>query len=156
MSKKAMVICGFPGVGKTSVANNRVNILDAESSAFSWIWDTESLEPGRRRNPKFPENYIRYIRENMEKYDVILVSSHQNVRYAMKKEGIPYIIVAPHAELKNEYLIRYLQRGSEFEFIELLNEEWGEFLKDINDDCAPVIWLERGKYLSDVLGVIAR
>lgn len=153
--KKAMVICGFPGVGKSCAANNRTNILDAESSAFSWIWNPENLEKGRERNPEFPANYIRYIKENMEQYDVILVSSHQAVRDALKAEGIGYIIVAPYFSIKNEYLIRYLQRGSSIEFIEQLNKDWGTFLEDLVNDSAPLIWLDKGEYLKDVLGVWA-
>lgn len=153
--KKAIVICGFPGVGKTCVANNRTNILDAESSAFSWIWNPENLEKGRERNPEFPTNYIRYIKENMEQYDVILVSSHQDVRDALKAEGIGYIIVCPYFSNRNEYLIRYLQRGSSIEFIEQLNRNWNTFIEDLVNDGSPIIWLEDGKYLKDVLGVFA-
>lgn len=156
MSRKAIVICGFPGVGKTSVANNRTNILDAESSAFSWNWNPENLEKGRERNPEFPHNYIRFIKENMDKYDVILTSSHQAVRDSLKAEGIQYIIVAPEFPCKNEYMIRYLQRGSDIDFIEQLYERWTMFIKDFTNDGAPIIWLEEGKYLSDVLGVMAR
>ena len=92
----------------------------------------------------------------MRKYDVILASSHQAVREALMAEGIHYIIVAPKRELKTEYLIRYLQRGNEIEFIELLNEKWDEFLDGIENDGAPVIWLDHGQYMADVLGAIAR
>jgi hypothetical protein len=108
------------------------------------------------RNPEFPENYISYIQENMEKYEVILVSSHQNVRNALKAEGIQYIIVAPWASLKNEYMARYLRRGSEIEFIDLMNNAWGDFLRGIEEDGAPVVRLDKGEYLSDLLGEIAR
>ena len=156
MSRKAIIICGFPGVGKTSVANNRTNILDAEYSAFSWNWNPENLEKGRERNPEFPHNYIRFIKENMDKYDVILVSSHKVVRDALKAEGIQYIIVAPECWCKNEYMIRYLQRGSDIDFIEQLYENWDEFHYGLVHDEVPIIWLGEGKYLSDVLGVMAR
>lgn len=149
--KKAMIICGFPGVGKSSVANNRTNILDAESSVFSWNWNPENLEKGRERNPEFPANYIRYIKENMERYDFILVSSHQKVRDALKEEGIGYIIVLPTIFEKNEYMRRYLQRGSDIDFITMMNERWVEFTESIMDDDAPKIWLDAGEYMSDVL-----
>lgn len=154
--KKAIVICGFPGIGKTCAASNRSNILDAESSAFSWIWNVDEPEKGRERNPAFPENYIKFIKENVEKYDVILTSSHQKVRDALKAEGMQYIIVAPHEFLRNEYMIRYLERGSDISFIEQLYESWDSFLDDIYNDGAPVIWLDTGMYLTDVLGVIAK
>lgn len=152
----AIIICGFPGVGKSCVANNRKNILDAESSAYSWKFDPEHPERGFARNPEFPENYIQSIKGFIDKYEYVLVSSHKDVRVALGKEGIPYIIVAPKKELKNEYLKRYLQRGNEIEFIELLNEKWDEFLSDIAAADVPVIWLDKGEYMTDVLGAIAR
>jgi hypothetical protein len=111
----AIVICGFPGVGKSCVANNRKNIIDAESSAYSWSLDFEHPENGFKRNPAFPSNYIQSIKGFIDKYEYVLVSSHKEVRVALGKEGIPYIIVAPKRELKNEYLIRYLQRGNEMD-----------------------------------------
>lgn len=156
--KKAMIICGFPGVGKSCAANNRTNILDAESSAFSWNWNPENLEKGRERNPEFPGNYIRYIKENIDKYDVILVSTHKVVREALMAEGVQYIIVVPFHNMlvKNEYMIRYLQRGSDIDFIESLYNEWDDFIGEIANDEAPKIYLGEGQYLSDVLGVIAR
>lgn len=152
----AMVICGFPGVGKSAVANNRTNILDAESSAFSWIWNPENIEKGRERNPEFPSNYIRYIKENMERYDVILVSSHDVVRDALKAEGVDYIIVLPTIFEKNEYMRRYLQRGSGYDFIAMMDKKWVDFTESIMDDDAPKIWLGGGEYMADVLGGIAR
>lgn len=154
---RAMIICGFPGVGKSCVASNRENIVDLESSAFSWIYDpVNHPNGGRVRNPNFPLNYINAIRSAQENFEYILVASHKAVRDALEAEGIPYIIVAPRKELKNEYLKRYLQRGSEIEFIELLNEKWDEFLSDIATADVPVIWLDKGEYMSDVLGAIAR
>lgn len=155
--KKAMVVCGFPGIGKSSVANNRVNLVDAESSAYSWIWDAEKPEEAPKRNPRFPENYIEAIQEERSVYqhDFVFVSCHKEVREALIYAGIPYIVVAPSLELKNEYMIRYLQRGSSTEFIEKLYEKWDEYLKEIAKEDAPVIWLKSGQYLSDVIGVYA-
>lgn len=154
--KKAIIICGFPGVGKTSAANNRANILDAESSAFAWDWNPDDLEKGMTRNPAFPHNYIKFIMDNMDKYDVILVSSHQTVRDALMAEGIQYIIATPYSSLRNEYMIRYLQRGSDIDFIEQLYEHWEEFITSIVNDGAPIIWMDKGEYLTDILGVMAR
>lgn len=155
--KEAMIICGFPGVGKSCVATNRKNIVDLESSVFSWIYDPYNhTNGGRVRNPNFPENYIKTIRDGVGDFEYVLISSHQAVRDALKAEGLPYIIVAPKRDLKNEYIIRYLQRGNEIDFIELMNEKWDEFLEGIANDGAPVIWLDKGEYMSDVLGAIAR
>lgn len=148
--KKAIIICGFPGVGKTTVANNRSNILDAESSCFSWGFDPKRPET-RTRNLSFPKNYISFIEEKTSKYDFILTSSHKVVRDGLKEHGIKYIIVAPKRDLKNEYLIRYLKRGSDIDFINLLSEKWDEFLTEIENDGAPVILLDTGEVLADVI-----
>ena len=152
----AMIICGFPGVGKSCVATNRTNILDADSSGFSWKFDPEHPENKPERNPMFPSNYIEAIVKYSHNWEYILVSSHNEVRQMLKAKGIPYIIVAPRRELKNEYLIRYFQRYSTMKFIETLNEKWDEFLDSIEEDGAPIIWLDKGEYMSDVFGAIAR
>ncbi len=151
--KKAIVICGFPGVGKTMVANNRSNILDAESTAFHWIFDPVTPE-SMVRNPAFPQNYRAYLQENSLRYDFILSATHKEVRDELKRRQEKYIIVAPKRELKNEYLIRYLRRGSDIKFIELLNEKWDEFITDIENDGAPVIWLDAGRTLADIISDI--
>ena len=149
-----IVICGFPGIGKSRVAHDRLSISDSDSSEFSWMWDKENPMM-RVRNPEFPQNYGARIEKFVTgfEYEYILVSSHQVVRDDLKYRGIRYIVVAPRRCLKSEYLARYLKRGSTMDFIETLNEKWDEFIDGIENEDAPVIWLEAGQYLSDVIGV---
>ena len=91
-----MIISAFPCVGKTQSLTNfpEFNILDSDSSLFSWI------EPGVR-NPNFPENYISNIKMHVDKADFILVSSHEIVRDALIKEEIPFSLVYPSRRLKD-------------------------------------------------------
>lgn len=153
MEYRALVICGFPGIGKSCIAHDRMSIEDLDSSAFSWMWDKK--EPYKRiRNSEFPYNYgerIENLRKEVE-FEYLLVSSHEAVRKELKRRGIRYLVVAPRRELKSEYLIRYVRRGSTMDFIENLNNKWDEFIDSIENDDAPVIWLERGQYISDVIG----
>ena len=124
--KKAVVISGFPGIGKSYTAMNEdsFKILDSDSSNFSWI------KIGVR-NPDFPNNYIEHIKLNMYKADIIFVSSHEEVRNALIKNGIDFTLVYPHKSLKNIYLARYEQRGSSKEFIEFISNNWDKFLDEI-------------------------
>ena len=149
---KAMVICGFPGIGKSTCANNKCNMDDAESSAFSHIFDPEHPDI-RKKNPAFPQNYIDHIKTmaGVYGYDFVLVSSHKEVRKALRDNGIPYIVVVPKKELKDEYLKRYIKRGSPQPFVDLLYHKWNEFLNEIEEESAPVVHLEAGEFLSDVL-----
>jgi hypothetical protein len=39
------------------------------------------------------------------------------------------------------------------DFIFTLNDKWDEFIDGIEEEDAPVIWLESGQHLSDVLGL---
>lgn len=152
MEYSPIVICGFPGIGKSCVAHDRISISDSDSSEFSWMWDKEN--PLKRvRNPLFPHNYGAQIEKFVKgiEYEYILVSSHKVVRDELKRRGIRYIVVAPRRYLKSEYLARYLKRGSTMEFIFNLNDKWDEFIDDIEEEDAPVIWLESRQYLSDVI-----
>lgn len=149
---KPIVICGFPGVGKswTAVEHKKaVATIDLDSSSFSW----EDGENGPERNPHFPYNYADKIQELRLDggYEFILVSSHKSVRDVLKKRGVPYIIVAPHMSERNEYMKRYIRRGSDAKFIYNLYNNWALFLDDISKDGAPVVWLNENEFLIDVL-----
>ena len=90
MIKNTIIISGFPGIGKSYATecfyNSNVVVLDLDSNYFSW------LRPGIE-NPDFPNNYIQYIKNNIGVADYIFISSHDNVRKALKDEGINYILI---------------------------------------------------------------
>ena len=107
------VISGFPGVGKSYLFNNTdLKVLDSDSSNFSWIKDSEGRNT-KERNPDFPQNYIDHIKKNIGKVDIILTSSHDVVRKALKESCIDYILVHPNIRAKEEYIERYTQRGND-------------------------------------------
>ncbi len=120
------IISAFPGVGKTTFYNNnRKSTLDSDSSGFSWIYrDTKKI-----RNPDFPDNYIKYIKGNVGKYEFILVSSHKEVRDALKQNCLHFYLVYPNKMDKCEYIKRYKERGNSQSFIKLLDENWDLWLR---------------------------
>ena len=106
----------FPACGKTWLCEHQedydLKILDSDSSQFSWLY-TNIDENGnairgvrRVRNPDFPANYIKHIKENIGKYDCIFVSSHASVREALDKEGIDFTIIYPASSCKAEWIGR--------------------------------------------------
>lgn len=141
------VISGFPAVGKSYLYNNNkgLKVLDSDSRKFSW--ESEGV-----RHPDFPNNYIRHIKRNLGVVDVIFVSSHKVVREALELNGIDYTVVYPNISLKGEYISRYINRGNDDNFIEFLNNNWEEFIKDIENERFPVkVELQEGQYMKDVL-----
>lgn len=103
------------------------------------------------RNPQFPDNYMRHIKNNIGFVDNILISSHDVVRKALEENNIN-ILVYPSIELKNEYIERYKSRGSSKDFIEHINNNWNKYILEIEKETFPkLIRLEAGQYLRDGL-----
>ncbi len=151
--KKTVVVSAFPGTGKTHAAEHfgmRYSILDADSSSHSWI------KPGVR-NLDFPQNYVEYIKEQIGKYDIIFVSSHQEVRDALTECDMTFLIVHPLREDKEIYLQRYRDRGDNVKFIIMMGDRWDEFINSMYDyenygDIA--ILLTTGAYISSYIDYI--
>jgi hypothetical protein len=111
------VICGFPGVGKSTLFRDRggdQKILDSDSSTFD--------------KADFPANYIAHIKEKIAEGYTILASTHDAVRAALVENEIAFGIVYPAMHCKAEYLERYKQRGSPQGFIDLMDNKWVEFV----------------------------
>ena len=162
-----------------------ISVLDSDSSQFSWMYrkrtpeEIEELKEYweqnfknfmtwekyanmikddeiRVRNPEFPDNYIEYIKEQLEfdKYDYIFVSSHESVRKALNEEGIDFIIVFPKRKLKNEWINRcYLRENNGFP-LSVLVDNWDKWIDqmylEIRSGHRYKI-LKSNQYLSDAL-----
>lgn len=111
-------------------------IIDSDSSFFSWIYD-ENGNKTDKRNPDFPNNYIQHIKEHMETEDVIFVSSHKVVRDALEKENIPYYLIYPSKDMKDEWMYRFKNRGNDEAFIKFQDEHWDEFIDNMENETFP-------------------
>ena len=125
------IISAFPACGKTyafkKLNENGYKILDSDSSQFSWCYDydpTNSDKIEKYRNPEFPKNYIQHIKDHMDTEDVIFVSSHKVVRDLLKEENIPYYLVYPKKDMKDEWMYRFKNRGNDESFIKFQDEHW--------------------------------
>src|SRR5689334_21983108 len=108
--KRAVIVSGFPGIGKTSLFQNPNdrNIVDSDSTPYSW------KDAGKReRNPDWPANYIADLESKVVGKDAVLVSTHKEVRDALVATGLPFTLVYPSLEMKDEYIQRYIDRGSD-------------------------------------------
>lgn len=136
------VICGFPGVGKSTLykelKSSKVKVLDSDSSTFD--------------KSEFPANYIKHIKEKTAEGYTILASSHDTVRDALVKAKIPFVLVYPAQNLKKDYLERYEDRGSPEAFINLLDAKWKEWIGQCgnfeSDYCTHVELTDKNDYLT--------
>jgi hypothetical protein len=140
------VISGFSGIGKSTAAEHNDNVVDFESSTYSHFEDGTI-------NPEFPNNYVvaldLAIKKNPDK--IYLVSCHKNVRELLSTRGISYIVVAPYRDQRNDYMIRWLKRGSSQNFIASMYYRWDDMINSCENDPNPVIWLDDGQYLEHIL-----
>lgn len=147
--KKALIVSGFPGVGKTTLFNQNRDLvlLDSDSTNFSWA-DVEK----KIRHPDWPNNYIEHIKNNLDKADLIFVSSHDVVRRALVASGLRFSLVYPSLGMKDEYIRRYVDRGSSEGFVKLLRSNYENWIAELSSqtDCTHVV-LSSGQYLADVL-----
>ncbi len=139
-SVDTLVVSAFPGCGKSHLFRNKgdMKILDSDSSTFD--------------KSKFPQNYIEHIKSNIGEVDVILVSSHKEVREALVNESITFTLVYPSKDIKEEYIQRYIDRGNDGKFVELLKQNWNIWIDELETQqgCEKTK-LESGQYLSDVI-----
>ena len=139
MANKAIpanIICGFPGIGKTSAARQFPQFFrDLDSSEFHWITN----ESGERvLNPEWPNNYLTQIAalDNSAMYRAVFVSSHDQVRKALHERGIHYVNIYPEdtPEMKTFMRKRLESAHSDKEFVDNLMDKYSAYVQSMRDD----------------------
>lgn len=137
-----IIVSAFPGVGKTSLAENKDYVLDYDSGFadkdFFWA-------------EKYVQSAVAVARN--QKQEFVLVSSHASVRkYLAKNFKWQFVCVYPTITAKNVYLRRFFKRGDSPKFIDLMDRKWNAYIKSMQKQvyCA-CIELESDQFLSDVM-----
>jgi len=156
--KSTVVISAFPACGKSYMFKNYngkpYTMLDSDSSEFSWIKD-ENGKNTKERNPEFPENYIKHIKDNIGKIDVIFVSSHEIVRKALSDNKINFFMVYPEKSMQEEWIRRFRERGNDENFIKFISDNWDGFIDNIRSEEYPNYYeLQSDEYIGDILNYI--
>ena len=134
MSDAGRVICGFAGVGKSTVARERAGVVDLESTPFQRDWKT----------------YARVAGHMAANGYTVLVSCHKELRQELMVQDIAYVVVMPPADdaTRMKYMQRYRDRGDTSAFVAYMNDNWAEFHERL-DTSERVIVVENG--IADVL-----
>lgn len=149
-----VVIVGFPGVGKTTSAEDRDDTIDLDLALF-----TKPDGEGNRTvdiDNAIPE-YIKAINKARKKYRYVLVSVQDKLYDAMDDDDIPYLIVmvTSNVLLKGAYLKRYKERGDTSKFIERVRSNYKRcFDSAIKRHHSTVIIMDERTNMEDVLRLI--
>lgn len=135
-----MIICGFPGIGKSTLAK-RSGWVDLESTPFERDW----------------ERYAKVAEHMDENGYNVMVSTHKELISMLCTMGVDHTIVIPAREDRGEYIRRYIVRGNSEEFIGLLDDNFEKWINDIishSNVFSTLVILPRGGYLSDYINNI--
>ena len=121
-----ILIAGFGAIGKTTVSKKYNNVMDLESSSFKYIIDDElkKLNPEERKglksrklNKEFPNNYYNEIMKDLEVYDIVFISMHNEIIDLLEENNINYYVVYPEENMIEEILERCKNRGNKNDFL---------------------------------------
>lgn len=109
---KGLIICGYPGVGKSSVAGWN-NCIDLESSWFSHNDKGDRIYPDEMWCEKYCELAIYLASQGF----MVLLSTHQAVintlrdcQLMLKHYRVKVVIFAPRPGMKKEWTLRLFNR----------------------------------------------
>lgn len=109
-----MIICGFPGTGKTMMAKY-LGWVDLESTPFKKNWLL----------------YAEVAKHMSDNGYTVMISTHKEVLDALEQIEAKYTVIIPPTTDKNTYLMRYEKRDNSYDFIRLLDENWERWLSAI-------------------------
>lgn len=145
------LIAAFPATGKSFYAQSHPvlnRVADSDSSLYSWIVQQDG---SKVRNPDWPHNYLRHIKDELSTGRTVLVSTHAEIRELLQDE-LPFTLVYPKESCRVEYLVRMARRDSPLPLIELVDKNWYAWIEEMREQACEVrIELGPGRYLSDAL-----
>ncbi|HFI0038117.1 TPA: hypothetical protein ACGOXV_000875 [Streptococcus suis] len=159
-----MFVFAFPGMGKTTLAQQSSQIVDLEMSDIKY--DNSSVrhlnKEERKSTPRpikdknYKNIYVDKAYALHEEGRTVLVAMNFLLRMllAMLVRGaVPFHIYIPHPSLKEEYRQRYIQRGNNSKFIFEVMTIWYPTLLPLyllSKVCPSYISVtQQGEYLED-------
>lgn len=134
------VLCAaFCGTGKTFICNNTdIKAVEIEY----WKYKEKGL---------FKE-YVEDVKKYIGKVDYIFTATEPDGMKLLHDNGFEIILVYPKNELRNEYLDRYINRDSPYDFIGTFMKHWHLWINELKEQeyCKHIV-LNSGQYLQDVL-----
>ena len=104
-NEKGMIVIGYQGIGKSTVASKQYGIIDLESSNF---------KVDGERDENWYIIYCRIAVSLARQGYIVLISSHECVRSELRKyedEGeYTVVVICPHYMLKDQWIQRLYNR----------------------------------------------
>ncbi len=114
--------------------------------------DAIEIEYWKYKEKGLTKEYIQDIKKHMGSVDYIFISTEPDGLRLLKKNGFAITLAYPENELRNEYLDRYIDRDSPYEFIGTFMKHWHIWINELKEQsyCKHIV-LNSGQYVSDIL-----
>lgn len=125
-----MIVIGYQGIGKSSLAGRNNKFIDLESGNF-WV-------DGKRAEDWY-KPYCQIAEHLSQQGYIVFTSSHEVVRKQLENSSETVAIVYPSIELKDKWIDklerRYAESGLEKDYKALMNakDRYEENIKELNE-----------------------
>lgn len=125
-----MIVIGYQGIGKSSLAGRNNRFIDLESGNF-WV-------DGKRAEDWY-KPYCQIAEHLSQQGYIVFTSSHEVVRKQLENSSETVAIVYPSIELKDEWIDklerRYAESGLEKDYKALMNakDRYEENIKELSE-----------------------
>lgn len=141
IKRPGIIVCGFFGIGKSSVSKYRpdVKFYDLDAKAFVKKIGWEKI-------------YSDCALALTNDYDIVAIKSSDKVMKYLNELGTKYYIVYPNKYAKREFMERAILNKYSREWIEDFFTKWDKYIEEIeNEENTNKIVLQSGEYLSDIV-----
>ena len=149
--KKSILICGFPGIGKTTLSEMIKNKFKNLS-----VIDSEELHSDKLT---FPKSYVENIKNSLNKINVILSSANPNVIEELINQNIWFTLFYPSLKRKNEMIELYKLRADNEKMIKYMSQNYENIIHRYTNitSCNKIILENNGDFISnnaDILNLL--
>ncbi|KID96475.1 K+-dependent Na+/Ca+ exchanger, partial [Metarhizium majus ARSEF 297] len=117
--RKGFIICGFPGIGKTDLAKKPLLVPH-----YRIIEEDSSVCLGYHGNANFVAEYCKELENTCQRNTIVLASTHQKVLDELFGRRLPFVMIYPRREEKDEWIARLQSRGSSDALVNLVRNDW--------------------------------
>lgn len=146
IKKLGVIVCGFFGIGKSSVTKHRpdVSFYDLDASHF-------------KKEPGWEKMYVDCAMALRHDYDVVAIKSSDKAMDRLNELGVSYYLVYPNKFAKRDFIERAIRNNYSREWIETFFSRWEDYIEEVEDEeNAKKIVLQSGEYLSDIVDRLVR
>lgn len=128
---KIQAICGFPGIGKSYLANKHpMQFQDCFYSKCRYFNRAISA----LEKPEYPMNWINRVKDAVKNGKIVVVGCNPDSRAILNSLGLNYLLVYPPISDKSRYFHIYDTRNDEVDCIDLNKNRFDSYIEYLQNE----------------------